>query len=123
MIDIAIEKGEHPEICAIRGVSAILPLPDSLLSWAVEHHPEAAVAALGSTDPDFIRRCLGSILRRRAKADLVWLWRVAATSPQELLALSPYIKSIDGLGSFGPIPGPLGWRGWMKDLQTVEGLP
>lgn len=121
------ERGEYRAIgnCQL-GVTSVTsvtpPLEDDLYLWAVEHHTEAAEAIFDSNDRGFILRCLGAIARRRARMDLAWLWGVARDDPDGVLRLSPYIKSIDDIGAFGPIPGPRGWKAWLRDLEFISAM-
>lgn len=94
-----------------------------LMSWAERNFPECFVALADKLDDlEFVRKCLGAIVRRRAAADLGWLWSVAERDRAGLWRLTPYVKSIPAGGAFGPIPGPRGWSAWLADVELAEAL-
>ena len=97
------------------------PLELQLINWAIDHWPEPVDAFMAKWgDWEFERKCLGAIFRRVARQGspgAAYLYAVAESDPDQLLALAPYIGEVQM--PQGPMPGPLGWPAWIKALQDI----
>lgn len=92
-----------------------------LVSWAITHFPQAAAAIKRNPeDRQWRFRCLASIVRKRGNADLDWFVRAVRTRPSHMLALAPWLGRI---GGYPPEDAsPQGWRQWIDDMVTLEGV-
>ena len=90
----------------------------SLVAWAAQHWPDP-IDAMNATNPEYEWKCVGAIFRRVAQNDPKWFWRVVDEIPEQMLALSPYISSIDIDGA--TFPPPIGWRAWLDALELASG--
>jgi hypothetical protein len=99
------------------------PLEKFLVTWAGVHWPEPLAAIWNHLDDgDYVRRCFGSIFRQCCRVDPTWIWRVVAWAPEQVLALSPFIRTVE-LPDFGyVIPGRIGWREWLRCASVAGAM-
>lgn len=96
------------------------PLDQSLLSWSCDHWPEPLDAIMDHfADEAYVRKCLGSISRRRAAEDAGWLWRTLSDDPGAVLALSPAIRQVT-LGTLTFPPQGMNWREWIEAVRRCD---
>jgi hypothetical protein len=99
------------------------PLERFLVTWAGANWPEPLDAIWNHLDDgDYVRRCFGSIFRQCCRVDPTWIWRVVAWAPEQVLALSPFIRTVE-LPDFGyVIPGRIGWREWLRCASVAGAM-
>jgi hypothetical protein len=120
-------RTSHPSPPAAGGAAypyeAWSPLEKYLVTWAGGHWPEPLDAIWNHLDDgDYVRRCFGSIFRQCCRVDPTWIWRCVAWAPAQVLALSPFIRTVELPGWGYTIPGRLGWREWLRCAAVADGL-
>jgi hypothetical protein len=87
--------------------------------WASERWRECheAIMGRGAKDDQYRKKCLGSIVRRRAKENVVWLWRWIDQAPDQVLRLSPYFGRFKSNGYDCP-PDTMGWAEYIRWLEA-----
>lgn len=92
------------------------------MAWANENWPAGEPHPVDSIferwgDWEYERKCVGAIFRRCCRIDPGWLVKIAKHWPVHVVALSPWIKSVEM--PWGPVPGRLAWRDWVEAAQIA----
>lgn len=100
-----------------------LDLSAALVQWAAEHWPpcHAAIIGRGATDDEYRKKCIGSVVRKRAAENVGWLWRWIEYDAAQVLRLSPYIGRFTAQGGFEVPPDTMTWAEYCRGIQVFEG--
>ena len=98
------------------------PFDEELVRWAWANHPKTILAiseAEDRGDDNYVLRCLGMLVRRRAEADCQWFFTATAEHPKEVLSLSPWIRQIVLFGYPHPRK-PEQWAEWIDGICRAD---
>lgn len=97
-------------------------LDNYLCRYAATHHPDVSLAMAEhdeAGDDNYVLRCLGALVRKRAETDAAWFFKVVAEYPNEVISLSQWIQQVVLLGI--PQPDSVGlWAEWIGQIRTVH---
>lgn len=91
----------------------------ALEQWAKANWQEchSAIAGRGATDVEYRKKCLGSVVRKRAQINVRWLWNWIEYDHTQVLRLSPYIGRFRAQGGFIVPPDTMTWDEYCRGVM------